>query len=140
MIATFTVPGEPRGKGRPRFVRAGRYVRTYTPDETASYENLIKLEYERHCSPTFFDREMPVSIIVTAYYGIPKSTSRKKRELMIIGEIRPMKKPDADNVLKLVEDALNTVAYHDDAQIVSATVRKYYSEIPRLEVEIFSEE
>ena len=56
---------------------------------------------------------------------------------MEAGEIRPIKRPDWDNIGKLITDALiNNLAYHDDSQIVSCTVEKYYSEQPRVEVEI----
>lgn len=73
---------------------------------------------------------------IVAYFPIPKSTSKKKRQLMLEGQIRPTKKPDFDNIGKIVCDALNTVAYHDDVQIVDAQVRKFYSEEPRVVVTI----
>ena len=55
---------------------------------------------------------------------------------MLDGIIRPTKKPDADNVLKVVADSLNHIAYKDDSQIVDAYVRKFYCEKPRIEVTI----
>ena len=51
-------------------------------------------------------------------------------------EIRPVKKPDADNIIKVVADSLNQVAYHDDAEIVRVSLAKYYGRQPRIEVEI----
>ena len=133
----FTIPGEPRGKGRPRFSRAGNYVRTYTPEQTASYENLIKVEYQNKYGSFIYDRETPLNMAVYAYYAIPKSTSKKRRKMMLEGEIRPMKKPDADNILKVIADALNGVAYPDDVQIVSVGVNRHYSEAPRVQVVIW---
>ena len=56
---------------------------------------------------------------------------------MLKGNIRPTKKPDCDNVLKIVADSLNQIAYKDDSQIVETSVKKYYAEIPRVEVEIY---
>ena len=73
---------------------------------------------------------------ITAYYSIPKSASNKKKKAMESGEIRPTKKPDADNVLKVVADSLNKIAYYDDSQIVDTHIRKFYSSNPRLEVSI----
>ena len=67
-----------------------------------------------------------------------KSTSKKKRQQMLAGLIRPTKKPDLDNVIKSILDALNKVAYHDDTQIVSLSVEKFYSDSPRVEVAISS--
>ena len=133
----FTVPGEPRGKGRPRFRRVGNYVQTYTPDETASYENLVKVEYQNQCA-YMFDREDPLTMQIIAYYGIPKSVSKKKRNQMLDGEILPLKKPDADNVLKVIADALNGVAYHDDVQLVTVHIDRAYADVPRVEVTIIS--
>ena len=71
---------------------------------------------------------------VTAYFGIPKSTSKRKASQMLSGEVRPLKKPDSSNIVKCIEDALNKVAYHDDAQIVETAVSRVYGETPRVEV------
>ncbi len=71
-----------------------------------------------------------------AYYGIPKSTSKKKHKLMLFKAVRPTKKPDCDNLCKIYLDALNAVAYKDDVQVVDLQVRKFYSENPRVVVTI----
>lgn len=137
MRVEFTVPGEPKGKGRPRFVKVGNYTKTYTPVDTVSYENLVKLEYQSQCGHTKFEKGTMLGLIVTAYYAIPKSESKKKQKQMLDGDIRPTKKPDMDNIIKIIADSLNHIAYHDDSQIVSAEVNKYYSDNPRVEVVIF---
>lgn len=136
MKVTFTVPGEPKGKGRPIFSKRGKYVTARTPDDTVLYENLVRTEYERQCGLQKFDAGAMLNLCILAYYVIPESASRKKKNAMEAGEIRPTKKPDADNVLKVVADSLNHIAYHDDAQIVDTQVRKFYSYNPRLEVSI----
>ncbi len=76
MKVKFTVLGEPAGKGRPRFTQQGR---TYTPEKTATYENLVKLEYERQCGQYRFPDDAQIDVRITAYFGIPKSTSKKKK-------------------------------------------------------------
>ena len=134
MKVKFTVLGEPAGKGRPRFSTVGPYVKTYTPDKTVNYETLVKLEYERQCQNRRFPDKTPLDLRISAYYSIPKSASKKKRMLMRCHAIRPMKKPDNDNVVKIIQDALNSVAYHDDVQIVDCQLRKFYSDRPRVEV------
>lgn len=53
-------------------------------------------------------------------------------------KIRPIKRPDLDNVLKAVSDALNKIAYKDDSQIVGAVLRKYYGDDARTEVRVTS--
>lgn len=131
----FTIPGEPQGKGRPRVVRNGAFTRTYTPEKTASYENLVKLEFQRQCSGLYIG-DRPVSMKVVCFYGLASSDSKRKRQAKLDGAIRPTKKPDCDNVGKVVADSLNGIAYKDDAQIVSMTIDKYFAEIPRVEVTI----
>lgn len=131
----FTIYGEPKAKGRPRFAKRGNFVSTYTPKETLDYENLIKISYSTQVE----NKEVlqgEIIAIVSAYFSIPKSTSKKKSIQMLTGEIRPTKKPDCDNIAKTVLDSLNGIAYRDDSQIVSLFVYKYYSDEPRVEVEI----
>lgn len=136
MKLKFTVLGEPAGKGRPRFRSAGAFVQTYTPEKTVNYENLVKLEYRRQCGNHKYGKEIPLDVRITAYFGIPKSASKKKAQLMRDRKIRPMKKPDFDNIGKIVCDSLNDIAYHDDAQVVDAQVRKFFSDDPRVVITI----
>lgn len=65
------------------------------------------------------------------YMPIPKATSNKVRERMAAGLEVPAKKPDIDNLLKAVLDALNGKAYHDDNQIVDISAKKLYSNEPK---------
>ena len=135
---TFKVPGEPTGKGRPRVVKSGAFARTYTPEKTATYENLVKLEYQRQCGKTYFG-EAPLGMRIRAYHGIPKAVSKRKRAAMIDKVIRPVKKPDIDNIEKVIGDALNGLAYRDDVQIVSHDTQKYFAVVPCVEVTIWEE-
>jgi len=129
MKVIFTVPGEPQGKARAR--TCGGH--TYTPEKTVLYENLIKTEYARQCGNLKFatlsdGTAQPVAVRIEAVYGIPKSYSKKKRERALNGELAPTKKPDADNIAKVVCDALNGVAYVDDTQVVDLRVFKRFGE------------
>lgn len=133
----FNVLGEPKGKGRPKFTTRGGYARAITPEQTVSYENLIMVEYRRQCGTRRFDDKDMIGIRIVAYYGIPKSVSKKKRKEMLSGDIRPTKKPDNDNIVKVIEDALNDVAYKDDKNIVDCVVQKFYSEQPQIVVEMW---
>ena len=129
---SFTVLGEPVGKARPRVARFG----TYTPEVTVLYENLVKMEYRRQCGDKTFRNDMPLLLEVDAFYMIPISTSKKKRAMMLDSEIRPMKKPDWDNIGKIISDALNKIAYRDDAQIVECRITKHYAVNPRVMVRL----
>ncbi len=138
MRVKFTVMGAPKGKGRPRFqqFKNSHYVHVSTPPDTVNYENLTKIEYEYQCQKYYFG-ESEIGLKITAYYPIAKSTSKKKKELMLTGAINPTKKPDCDNVIKIIADSLNQIAYKDDAQIVECSMVKKFDEVPRTEIEIY---
>ncbi len=136
MIAKFTVVGEPKGKGRPKFAKVGNFVKTYTPDQTVIYENLVKIEFQRQCKNIKFGDYDELKMTINAYYSIPKSASKKKTNLMLEGKIRPTKKPDIDNIIKVIADSLNGIAYRDDAQIVELVATKNYSDNPKVFITI----
>ena len=135
MRAKFCIHGDPQGKGRPRFSTVCGHVHTRTPDETVLYENLVKTEYRQQVGVKFPDDAM-LDVRIFAYYPIPKSVSKRKRQAMLERKIRPTKKPDWDNVGKVICDSLNGVAYRDDTQIVDSMVRKFYGEDPKVVVTI----
>lgn len=136
MKVVFTVLGDTTGKGRPKFVRATG--RTYTPKKTANYEQLVQMEYQAQVGmDRFFEKDVALAMKVTVYRPIVKSAGKMKTELMLAGTILPGKKPDFDNIGKVICDALNGIAFHDDAQIVDGRVIKRYAEQPRVEVEIW---
>lgn len=130
MRLEFKVPGEPVGKGRPRFVRATG--RTYTPEKTERYENLVKLAFIKEY-PDAVPLEGPLAVTMIANFSIPKSWSKKKQALAIAGVLRPTKKPDTDNIAK-IKDALNGIAWVDDAQVVEESISKNYTEVPNLTI------
>ena len=124
---SFSVPGEPVGKGRPRFGGG----RTYTPKRTAAYERAVASAF-RGAYP---DAEpipagVPILAMICARFAPPKSASRARREGMLTGKIRCVKRPDLDNIAKAVLDALNGLAYADDAQIIQMQIEKQYSDAP----------
>ena len=123
MTYTFTIPGPPCAKQRPRFSNG----HAYTPEKTIAYESLVKMAYQ---GPRL---EGQIRMEVHAYFQIPKSATKAQRNQMSIRGICPTKRPDADNILKICADSLNGIAYADDSQIVEATVRKFYGD-PRVEV------
>lgn len=131
MKVSFTVTGDPRGKGRPRFCRSGH---TYTDSKTKDYEKHVKACYLSQVGAKKLTG--CVSATLRAFVTAPKRTSVKTLERMEKGKIRPSKKPDADNIAKAICDGLNGIAYEDDAAIAVLIVEKYYSRTPRVEVEL----
>ena len=129
MIQTirFTIPGECKGKGRPRFSRQGNYVKTYTDSETALYENWVKSRFLETNQPPF-EANVAIKCIITAWFSIPTSKSKKVKSLMAQNLLKPTKKPDCDNIAKIILDGLNSIAYKDDTQITTLAIRKYYTD------------
>jgi len=134
MKIEFVIPGPPVAKGRPRsFVRNGR-VGHYTPDKTARYENLVKLA-ARQAMGDLPPADGPVSLVVSAFMGIPASWSQKKQRAAALGEVVPTKRPDLDNIVKAIKDGANGVTWRDDAQVVDVRASKRYG-APRVEVTV----
>lgn len=128
----FAVYGEPVGKARPRFNTKTRTA--YTPSKTAEYEREIAAAYRAVGKGKMYNGA--VALDISAYFAIPKSTPKKKLFQFLQNIFRPTKKPDIDNIMKIIMDGLNGIAYEDDKQVVSGRIRKFYSTEPRVEVEI----
>jgi Holliday junction resolvase RusA-like endonuclease len=129
MTHRFTIPGAPRGKGRPRFTRAGGFPRAFTDEKTASYENLVALAARQGRSgvPAF---NGPLTVTITFYLQRPKRAPRRV--------VHPATRPDLDNLVKAVLDGCNQAGiWMDDAQVVELRAGKRYGD-PRCEVEIAS--
>ena len=128
---TFTVPGKPKGKTRPRFARGGK--NTYTDRATKEYEEAVAEAFWQAGGTMGNYGAMKIR----AYYLIPQRTRKDILLGMQEERIRPAKKPDLDNVLKIIMDALIGVAYEDDNQIVQVFIEKIYGDEPRVEVTLY---
>ena len=130
------VEGQPQGKLRARhgknFITGA--PQTYTPAKTRAYEAHIAWSYKTQGGRNYGDNYVRLGVL--AFYGIPKSWTKAKQQQAREGALRPSVKPDADNIIKAVADALNSVAYTDDTQVVEVFARKYYSDSPRIEIYI----
>ena len=123
---TIELAGEPKGKGRPRFVRATGHA--YTPAETRRYESALRSTAEiimGRAQPL----DGPLNVTVEALFPIPQSWSRRQWDRAIAGAVLPTGRPDVDN----------GVVWRDDKQIVTATIRKRYSNNPALVVRVSKE-
>lgn len=129
----FIVYGDPKGKARPRVTRG----HAYTPKNTAEYENKVLLSYRKSYPDRIpWEHGVPLKARIRAYYAIPETITNKKKELMRKGEAFPTKKPDADNVEKIILDSLEKILFHNDAQFVDCRTTKHYGDVPRVEIEI----
>lgn len=136
MEVTFDVMGEPVPKGRPRVTMRGGMARAYTPKKTEDYEKLVQMAYFQQCRGVKF--ESPIEIEMTFEFCVPKSTTKTVKTKMLSGEVLHIKRPDVDNLIKSVADALNGIAYNDDAQIVSIIARKRYAQDAKARIRIAS--
>jgi Holliday junction resolvase RusA-like endonuclease len=132
-MVTFKVDGTPVPKGRARYARRGNFISTYTPEKTRTYETLIRdaaIEAMGSSEPL----ETPVSLYLYIRVPIPKSCTKKRLEAISNGSEKPIRKPDSSNILKSVEDGMNSVVYKDDAQIINHHVTKVYSSLPGVDI------
>lgn len=133
MIYEFEMIGEIVGKARPRMnTRTGR---AYTPTNTKMYEYALRQWFIREY-PYFKPIETRVKVTIIAYFDIPKSTSRKKEAEMLSESISPTKKPDIDNIIKIILDAMNKFAFKDDTQVTKLEIEKKYAQSPKIYIKI----
>ena len=132
-MLTYIVYGEPVGKGRPRFARRGKFTSTYTPQKTKTYEDEIRMMAKAAMGASG-PLDTPMTVAIYIRVGIPASYSKQKRMDALAGIIKPMKKPDLDNVAKCFLDSMNEIVYLDDKQVVNLHVTKVYAETPAVEV------
>lgn len=119
--------GEPVAKGRPRFQVRGKFVQTYTPSKTLKEEKRIKEELKKWYKGEPI--ECPLAITLSFNFGIPKSYTKKKVKELEEKLWVHSKKPDCDNLAKLVLDAMNGIIYKDDCQIYSLHITKRYTHV-----------
>ena len=106
-----------------------------TPTRTKDYECLVE-QYFLMKYPRYTTIENRAEVTITAYFEVPKSASKAKREQMLGNTISPTKKPDIDNIVKIVLDAMNKFAFKDDTQITKLCVEKIYGDVEKLQIKI----
>lgn len=134
-MVVIEIPGELRGKGRPRFARVGQHVRAFTDAQTVSMENWVKA-----CAVKVWNRPPltgALGIRLEIGVPVPSSWSKRKREEALAGVVKPTSKPDLDNALKLAADALNGIVWADDKQITEATIIRRYVAQPMAVLTVF---
>jgi Holliday junction resolvase RusA-like endonuclease len=119
---SFTIPGKPIAKGRPRLSRNGH---AYTPERTRTAESCIQDAYLRaYPDAEYPPMQGPLRVTIRACFSVPKSWSKAKRAAAKWHTGRP----DIDNICKTVTDALNTVAFPDDSQVCDLNGSKPYGD------------
>ena len=132
MKLTFDI--EPVEQARPRATRMGRGIRLYDPKKVSVYKKQLAMM----CKFQYKDQPLSGQLTVNLkfYRHVQSSVSKKERKLRLIGAHRPTVKPDVDNYIKSTLDGLNGLLWEDDNQIVKIVAEKYYSDHPRVEIEV----
>lgn len=132
MKLTFEI--EPVEQARPRATRMGRGIRLYDPKKVSVYKKQLAMM----CKFQYKDQPLSGQLTVNLkfYRHVQSSVSKKERKLRLIGAHRPTVKPDVDNYIKSTLDGLNGLLWEDDNQIVKIVAEKYYSDHPRVEIEV----
>lgn len=124
----FEILGQPIAKQRPRVTRAGI---AYTPSKTVNYEAVVRYTYQSK-----YPQQEPIlgriEAYITAIFPVPKSYSKKKTAELLQGQHNYDKKPDCDNLAKIILDSLNGIAYKDDSQVTALHITKEYGVQPKV--------
>lgn len=155
---SFVIQGDPEGKERPKFSRRNHRINTYTPQRTHNYEDLVRYQavFARNEQGITEPVNKPCSIKIKACFKVPKSYSKRDRELCLSGRKRPSKTPDSDNIAKIILDGMNPKKktnrmlhkkvvvkegfFDDDKQVVELSVGKWFAKDPHVEVVVSWEE
>lgn len=126
MNILLTIIGNPQPQLRPRFSRRGNFVKVYDPEKSRSWKETVKWQAIEQ-KATVLQGALKMNLLFC--FTRPKSLPKKI--------IAHTKKPDLDNCVKCIKDALEGVCYERDSQIMELQAMKIYSDRPRVEIQIF---
>lgn len=132
MKYSFEIKEKAIGKQRPRY--SSKIGRMYTPTKTSRFEEKVKWTFKSKYNIETELSTKPFKAKIIAIFEPPKSISKKKKEELLYSEYT--KKPDADNIAKIILDSLNGLAYKDDNQVTELLVFKQYGDENLIIVEL----
>lgn len=135
MIYRYVIPGPAVAQGRPRITTANGYPRAYDPPKSRAYKQFVRACVMQQGRPEKL-LTGALRVDTVEYRRIAASFRKAQRVEAAQGAVRPITKPDMDNVEKAVWDALTGLVWKDDAQVVDGRRAKFYSTEPRVEIEI----
>lgn len=136
---SFIVPGVAVPKARPRVTRRNGKAMTYTPEKTVSFENLVSWTAQQAMKEYGCDLNSgPLRAEIGIALPVPSSWGKKVTEAALNGSVAPTKKPDMDNILKALFDAMNGIVFKDDSQVVEILSWKFYAATPETRISIVS--
>ncbi|TYU83583.1 RusA family crossover junction endodeoxyribonuclease [Listeria monocytogenes] len=134
MTIKFAINIPPHPQERPRFRNLGKFTQTYDPPKSKEYKKKIANVAKMYAPGTPIST--PIQIKLVFFVAIPKSKSKAWKQRAVLGQEFPAVRPDIDNYVKAILDALNGLMFSDDGKIVELIAYKRYSDVPRTEVSI----
>lgn len=128
LTCVITIPGLPVSQARPRFARLPNGVRTYNTPEVTNYRALVQMCAAQAEGKPKKPWDCPLAMSIHVF--VPRPKSRPKREQF------PDRKPDLDNLAKLLCDALEGIIYTNDSRVITLLTQKSYDANPRVTVDI----
>ena len=136
---TFTVPGVPVPKARARITKRG----SYTPAKSAEYERKVAILAKKAMLEQGFKMtDQAVKILIDFTLPRPQYHYKTSKGKTIDSVKEQYKfalhtvKPDIDNLIKSVKDALNKVVWNDDSQVIQIEAYKDYGVNPECEIKV----
>lgn len=138
----------PQGAKRPRYRFVNRnnltsaaisdpgFIHVYSPDAAYNHDYMKRLITNEDFIQLNHLICTPCDVHYRAYFPTPKSYNKIETFMAEIGLNRPITKPDFDNIEKLYSDMYNSNVWIDDALTISATINKFYSILPRVEIDL----
>ena len=123
-MSSIFIEIKPKAAPRPRVTKFG----TYNPKNYTDYKKVIALASKREFEVSSYALKMKIEF----FFKIPKSWTKEKKA----NTPHHTSKPDVDNLIKSIKDALNGIAYKDDSQVVSVFARKQYADREGIFIEI----
>ncbi len=136
IVYHFIALGKPQPLRRARYTRRGKFPHAYDPAENVNAKGSLLVQAMAHApaEPHTGAVALTISFVMPRpkdHYGTGKNAGVLKPR---VADVSHTSKPDLDNMVKLVKDALTGVFWRDDSQIDALDARKSYGDMPRTEV------
>ena len=137
----LVVTGEPVAQGRPKFSTIGGHPRAVDPAKSREYKHIVSvMARQKMAELGMTPMEGPLRLHVHVFRVPPKSMGKKRSAEACSLSKGITTKPDLDNYIKLVSDALNGVVFLDDSQVVAIEATKRYGKMPGMIITVTEEE
>jgi len=132
------IGGEPVAQGRPRFSTVNGHAQAIDPAKSREFKRILAaMAREKMAQMTLM--EGPLCLYLQVTRVPPKSWPKYRRRDAIEFREGIVSKPDLDNYVKIVLDALNGVVFADDSCVVKICASKRWSDKPGMSIRIMED-